>query len=204
MIVATSKVISAGDTYGRYVVDSVWKEDGRLFARVNCNCGSPTRYVRADNLRDGRSQSCGCLQREAVTTHGAWSHPLFPVWSRMLSRCENTKDKRYPRYGGRGITVCDRWHDVRKFIEDMQDGYQHRLTIDRIDNDGNYEPANCKWSTRKQQNRNYSRNVILEHDGKRLCVADWAIETGINPKVLYDRVARGWTAARALTAPIKR
>ena len=202
MIEVTSKVFSPGDTYGRFAVLGVYKDiehGSRIYVRVQCSCGSPPRYVRNDTLKDGTSQSCGCLQREATTKHGAWGKPLFNVWTGMVRRCTNPKDKKYQRYGGRGIKVCDRWLNVKNFIADMTEGYEKGYQIDRINNDGNYEPSNCQWATTKQQTRNYSRNVVLDHDGKRMCVVDWAEVVGISPKVIYERVAAGWSAKDALT-----
>jgi len=208
MIQTTSKVISTGDVYGRFSVLGIYREADplvkQLFARVQCSCGSPPRYVRSDDLRNGKSQSCGCLHKERVTKHGAWGNPLYTVWKSMVDRCTNPANKKYPRYGGRGIAVCNRWHDIGNFIADMSQGYKKGLTIDRRDNDGNYEPDNCRWATAKQQTRNYSRNVVLEHDGRSLCAVDWAIEAGLPAKVLYDRISAGWTASRALTTPVKR
>lgn len=204
MIKVTSEAFSPGDTYNRFAVLGVFRDEERrnkLYLRVQCSCGSPPRYVRADNIKDGRSQSCGCLQREASTKHGAWGKPLFNIWKGMIQRCTNPKDKRYQRYGGRGIQICARWLDVNNFIADMTEGYEKGLQIDRINNDGNYEPANCKWSTTKQQTRNYSRNVVLDHDGKRMCVVDWADIVGISAKIIYERVAAGWSAKDALTKP---
>ena len=207
MIESTSKVAKTDDRFGRYVVLGIYTDPmvkKHRFARVQCDCGSPPRYTRIDGLTSGAAKSCGCLQKESVTKHGEWKNPLFKVWKGILSRCTNPSDKRYARYGGRGITVCDRWFDVHNFINDMSEGYEKGLQIDRKDNNGNYEPDNCQWATTKQQTRNYSRNVILEHNGKRLCVVDWAVETGIDAKVLYDRVARGWNAYKCLTQPVKR
>jgi hypothetical protein len=205
MIETTSTIAAIGDTFGRYTVLGIFKEPDayRKYGRVQCSCGSPPRYVGLSNLRNGTAQSCGCLHRERVTKHGAWGHPLFGIWSAMVNRCQNPKDKRYERYGGRGIKVCERWLDVNNFIADMHPGHKPGLQIDRKDNDGPYHPGNCHWATTKQQTRNYSRNVILEHDGKRMCVVDWADETGISAKVLYDRVAHGWDASKALTKPVK-
>ncbi|MEI6282734.1 MAG: hypothetical protein WCP82_08480 [Alphaproteobacteria bacterium] len=204
MIETTSKVIAAGDVYGRYTVLGVFKEEGAYpkFGRVQCSCGSPPRYVGITALRSKQAQSCGCLHKERVTKHGEWKNPLFKVWKAMISRCSNTNDKRYPRYGGRGVVVCERWMDVHQFIADVERGYEPGLQLDRKNNDSGYEPSNCQWATAKQQTRNYSRNVVLEHDGKRLCVVDWAAEVGIPAPVLYDRIDRGWTAARTLTTSV--
>lgn len=132
-------------------------------------------------------------------THGMWGTPLFNVWSGMMARCTNPKDKRYPRYGGRGITICERWHDPRLFAEDMEPTYQKGLTIDRENNDGNYEKSNCRWITRQEQNRNYSRNRYLEHDGRRMLMVDWAAETGFSIKRISTRLKDGWSVHDALT-----
>lgn len=172
------------------------------FARVQCSCQSPIRYVNVSTLRNGGAQSCGCLHKERVTKHGQWSNPLFKVWKGMVSRCTNPKDKRYERYGGRGITVCDRWLDANNFISDMTAGYEKGLKIERKNNDSGYEPSNCEWASAKTQNRNYSRNIILTFEGKSLCAADWATEIGISEKVIYDRIARGWSTIRTLTTKV--
>ena len=206
MIETTSSVMKTGDISGRYTVLGIFKEEGKYpkYARCQCSCGSQIRFVPVSALRTGDAKSCGCLHKERVTKHGAWGKPLFGVWRAMISRCTNPKDKRYNRYGGRGIRVCDQWLDVNKFITDMTKGYEKGLQIDRKNNDGNYCPENCQWTTTKQQTRNYSRNVILEHDGKSLCLADWSIDTGINYGTLWTRIQSGWSPKRALTTPVKR
>ena len=204
MIETSSKVIKTGDKYGRYSVLGIFKEEEKYpkYARVQCECGSPVRYVPVDTLRSGTSKSCGCLQKEIVTKHGAWNNPLFNVWKNMISRCTKPNDKRYARYGGRGIKVCDRWLDVTNFIADMAIGYEKGLQINRKDNDGNYSNENCEWATTKAQTRNYSRNVVIEHNGKILCVVDWAIKTGIPAKTIYDRISHGWSPIDAITKPV--
>lgn len=196
-----SKSIFAGQQYGRYTVISTHCRVGTYlyFAYCQCECGSPPRYVSTTPLRNGQAASCGCLHKERVTKHGYWSHPLFSVWKGMMDRCYVTKNKRYARYGGRGITVCARWHDIKAFIDDMAKNYRKGLQIDRIDNDKDYSPDNCRWATTGEQTRNYSRNVILEYDGKSLCLADWSAITGIGYQVIWDRVQRGWSAERILT-----
>lgn len=205
MIETTSRVAKTGDRFGRYTILGIYfdpKISKQRYARVQCDCGSPPRYSRVDGLTSGKAQSCGCLHKEVVTTHGAWGTPLFKIWSAMIRRCTKPQDKKYHRYGGRGIKVCERWLNVNNFIDDMTEGYLAGLQIDRIDNDGNYEPSNCQWSTRKQQSRNYSRNVILEHDGKRMCVVDWSLVVGIPAKSIYQRISDGWSAKDTLTKPI--
>lgn len=203
MIETKSRLVAVGDVFGRYVVLGIFREQGsrHTYARVQCSCGSPPRYSRLDGLRNGKAQSCGCLHREVVTKHGAWNTPLFKVWKTMVDRCTNPKNHKYERYGQRGISVCKEWLDYHTFAKDMSHDYKDGLTIDRIDNDGNYEPGNCRWSTTKQQNRNYSRNLILEHDGKRMCVVDWAAEIGVPASALYYRVQAGWSVKRILTTP---
>jgi hypothetical protein len=126
-----------------------------------CECGRQ-KSVLANNLKGGYTQSCGCFQKErAAATQirhgghrrsGAW--PEYGVWCAMLTRCYNQKSRSYPYYGARGISVCERWHDFGNFISDMGRRPSPRLTIDRMDNDGNYEPANCRWATKGQQMRN--------------------------------------------------
>ena len=199
----TSKVMAAGDIYGRYTVLGIFKEENsyQKLAHVQCSCGSPPRYVQVGVLRNNGSQSCGCLHKERVSTHGQWGNPLLKVWRSMIDRCTNSKNKSYARYGARGIAFCDRWIDPLAFIEDMSKGYVPGLQLDRINNDGNYSPENCRWATTKTQTRNYSRNVILEYDGKKLCLADWSAKTGINYMTIWSRLKAGWSVKKTLSTP---
>lgn len=203
LIVSESSVLAVGDIYGRYTVLGVYKSrvGYQKYAHVQCSCGSKPRFVQVGQLRNGDSQSCGCLHKERVTKHGQWGTPLFTVWRSMMDRCTDQKNKRYQRYGGRGITVCDRWHDVHAFIADMTPGYSPGRQIDRINNDLGYSPENCRWATTRQQTRNYSRNVVVEFNGKAMCIADWAEQLGMNYGTLWDRLKQGWSAERALTTP---
>lgn len=204
MIPTTSKVVKPGDRFGRYTVLGLFKKPDAYpkYANCQCDCGSPERMVLIGVLRSGASRSCGCYHREVVTTHGAWGKPLFIVWSNMISRCTDPKNKRYARYGGRGISICEEWMDFHVFSRDMRPGFEPGLTIDRRDNDGNYCKDNCRWATRGQQNRNYSRNVLIEHDGKRLCLSDWAPIVGIPMKRLSARIKAGMDPVEALTTPM--
>ncbi len=143
-------------------------------------------------MRLGHSTGCGCegkvRQISSVTTHGLTDHRLFAVWSGMMYRCYNPKSPAYPDYGGRGIYVCDRWHDVAAFVADNDALFSPGLTIDRIKNDGPYEPSNIRWTTRHIQTRNYRRNVMITHHGRTMCLFDWAHEIGVKPRTLWARI----------------
>ena len=189
-IEAESSVIKAGDKYGRYTVLGIFQapKGYQKYAHVQCRCGSAPRYVQIGTLRNGEAQSCGCLHKERVSTHGLSGTALFIKWSGMIRRCTNPRDKRYGRYGGRGITVCKEWLDVNQFISDMGPTFRQGFTLDRIDNDGPYAPNNCRWVTRKVQNRNYSRNVLITYNGETKCLKQWAEDLGLNYGTLWDRV----------------
>jgi hypothetical protein len=115
----------------------------------------------------------------------------------------NPKDKNYKHYGGRGITICERWNSFVLFLADMGERPSGH-TIDRIDNDGNYEPGNCRWATMAEQLRNTRRTVHLTHDGRTMCLEDWSRETGIHRGTIYSRLQLGFTVAEALTLPTTR
>jgi hypothetical protein len=121
----------------------------------------------------------------------------------MIRRCTNPDSTGYARYGGRGITVCDRWREsFANFLADMGPKPTPRHTIDRINNDGNYEPGNCRWATGKEQCRNTRRNRYIEHDGRRMTQVEWCEETGMIKATLCCRLKSGWSVAAALTTPV--
>lgn len=146
-----------GQVFGRLTVLGRFRTTKtRTHWRCRCSCGKYT-IVRVDSLTSGTSKSCGCLAEELHITHGHYRNnkhsPTYSSWANMKKRCLSSKYPRYRDYGGRGITVCDRWLDFNLFLEDM--GLRPGgMSIDRLDNDGNYEPSNCKWSTPKQQANN--------------------------------------------------
>lgn len=149
-----------GKKYGKLTV--IEKDGGDTAGarwKCVCDCGNVIT-VRGTNLRRGLTTSCGCHQKNVVkmenTTHGQYTSRLHRIWSAMKQRCYNPRNKAYINYGGRGISVCDDWiHDFSAFSEwALSNGYNDTLTIDRINNDGNYEPDNCRWQTRAQQNKN--------------------------------------------------
>ena len=137
-----------------------------------------------------------------MTTHGMTKTNLHKVWLQMRDRCKNKANKSYKNYGGRGITICKRWDNFAKFYIDMGE-CPKGLTLERIDNDGNYEPSNCKWSTRTEQNNNSRINVIIEYKGQRLTMAEWARLIGIKYNTLLYRLRRyNWPIEKALTKKI--
>lgn len=199
----TSSVVRAGDIFGNYTVKDVFRRPGKYpkYAVVECSCGSRARFVKLSCLRSGEARSCGCYQREAVTKHGLWKNPVFRCWKAMMSRCYNPKDKRFARYGGRGISVCERWQNPKHFVEDMTPDFAPGLTIERIENNREYEPNNCRWATHAEQNRNYSRNIVLEYAGESMCLKDWSIKIGLNYGTLWERYKTGWSIEKMLTTP---
>jgi len=156
------KAALAQQRFGRWLVTGAAESrvtpggSTKAYWRCICDCGI-TKEVRAEHLRLGRTDSCGCLKRELAAeqkfVHGGTGTALYDVWVQMIQRCENPKNKRYPDWGGRGIAVCDRWHDFALFREDMGEPPE-RTSIDRIDNDKNYMPGNCRWSTALEQAKN--------------------------------------------------
>lgn len=132
-------------------------KEKRRYGLFKCYCGSEFK-AQTTTIKTGHTTSCGCYRRQMLkekqTKHGLRYHSIYKFWKSMIYRCTNPKYKKYKDYGGRGITVCDRWLDVRNFIEDMYPTYEKGLSIDRINNNGNYELSNCRWTTMAVQQIN--------------------------------------------------
>ena len=151
-----------------------------------CFCGNCLNHaiVQGGSLRSGATQSCGCLRREKVTTHGMHASPEYPIWKGMNSRCYNPKNSSFGNYGGRGITVCKRWRDSPEaFFADMGPKPSPKHTLDRIDNSKGYFPENCRWALPAEQARNRRSNVFITHaeTGEKLCQVDWSLKLGGRP-----------------------
>lgn len=157
-----------GNRYDRLIVIKRSHTDKDHFIRWECLCDcGKTTYSRAQSLKEGRIKSCGCLNNEKrserVTTHGLSKIPIYHVWKGMRQRCSNPNNKRYHRYGGRGIKICPEWDSAEVFIKwALEHGYKKGLTIEREDNDGNYEPSNCCFVTVKINTQNSSSCIITK------------------------------------------
>lgn len=171
--------------------------------RCRCECGN--EFIADGNcIRRGSATSCGCDNSEKLCDHGM-SKPEHPqhwawiVWSGMRRRCYTVSDSAYNRYGGRGIKICDAWlESVRQFYADMGDRPTPKHTIERIDNNGNYEPGNCVWATRAEQTENQRSTKLLTFQGESLSISKWARRLGISRRTLSRRIASGWTVEQAL------
>lgn len=190
-----------GKVFGRWTVIQYagYKRGATWLCR--CECGT-MKEVRSDHLRYGKSTSCGCYKvtvtaKETgvkITKHGMRRTRLYREWIGMKQRCSpSCSADAYDRYYGRGIRVCAEWKDnFEAFAEwALAHGYSDTLTIDRIDNDGNYEPSNCRWATSTEQANNRSTSHIITSGGKSLTLKEWAKELGVNYNTLKNRIARG-------------
>lgn len=169
-----------------------------------CACGVE-RVVLTGGLRSGSTKSCGCLKRDVLRKHGHGvldRSPEYQAWAHMRGRCLNPRIKNFARYGGRGISICERWNEFANFLADMGPRPSRGHSLDRINNDGHYTPENCRWATRHQQTRNTSRNVMWTQGGVTRCLADWARDFGINIATVHARLRTGWTVEEALTTPV--
>lgn len=167
-----------------------------------CDCGSITTVI-GGGLKRGATKSCGCLHkervREASTTHGMHTHPAYKAWEDMKRRCNDVNHKSYGNYGGRGIVVCERWLEgFEEFWENLGGTWKEGLSLDREDNDGNYEPSNCKWSTKSEQQCNKRSNKMVETEWGLLPLVKAAKRSGINYQTLMSRLNNGWSVDKAL------
>lgn len=187
-----------GRRFGRLVVVKLVGRRGynqRHHWLCRCDCGS-SKVIAGQALKAGATRSCGCLVRETSakvhTTHGMRRTPIYQAWSSMRTRCENPNNISYSRYGGRGIRICKRWETFDNFYEDMGPTWFVGASLERINVNGNYQPSNCKWIKSAEQARNRTSSIILSTPAGKMIAKDAAALYGLNPKVLYDRIAANW------------
>lgn len=206
---------SPTNKYGRWTVleKAVRNRSGKLRWTCKCDCGTE-RIVLQDTLLSGASQSCGCLSVESFVhrnrvnkrTHGntvGGYSPEYRAWLHIRNRCCNPNVKDFPHYGGRGITICDRWRDsFEAFLADMGKRPSSRHSVDRIDVNANYTPGNCRWATSRQQQNNRRDNFIVIVGGKTITLRDACRSAGVNYNLVWLRINRqGWTLFEAVTTP---
>ena len=165
-----------------------------------CDCGG-RKLASQSSLRRGTPKSCGCLARPLppiTIKHGMFGHPLYKTWEGMMARCYNENNKDFCLYGGRGIDVCERWHNPRLFAEDMSPRPDGR-TLDRIDNSRGYSPDNCRWATAMQQHANKRSNKLFTINGETLHQREWCRRYNIPVSTFTNRMNEGLEPLTALT-----
>ena len=203
----------SGRRFGRLIALELLRVNGRRHYRCACDCGAE-KIVSASHLKHGRVVSCGCYSREQsrnrgraqLTKHGhrAARTPTYYTWQSMHSRCYRPSNPNFHSYGGRGISVCDRWHVFEHFLQDMGER-PPGCTLDRFpDQNGDYRPDNCRWATAKQQGRNTRQNRYIEAFGEQLTVVEWAERTGLSHQCLLNRISAGWAPERIVSTPSAR
>ena len=198
----------SGRVFGRLTVICRVKHSGkgvRWFCK--CSCGNE-KQVAGNHLRSGSTVSCGCHAAESTSSrsfiHGRTKSTEYKSWSAMKQRCTNTRNAEFYLYGGRGVSVCNRWIDsFENFIKDMGNKPKG-MSLDRIDTNGNYCPENCRWATDEQQNNNTRKNKFITHEGKTLSHTQWSKLLGGNPNLVYLRIREGWDDMSAVTTPVNR
>ena len=170
-----------------------------------CDCGTEKAVAQAA-LRGGKTVSCGCKRGALIsahrTTHGKTKTKLFGVWAAMHNRCNNPRYPQFALYGGRGVQVCDEWGAFECFeLWALSAGYAEGLSIDRVNNDGHYEPTNCRWTDAYVQGANKRNNRHITHEGATRTLSEWARHGGIPTNVLHSRLRNGWPMSRAIAEP---
>ncbi len=194
----------AGTQFGRWTVirkHEIRGKYGEVFWLCRCKCGTE-KLVKAAVLRNGESQSCGCFHRERVTKHGMFGSREWKTWNSLLQRCENPNSPDYPRYGGRGISICAAWHEFEHFYIDMGDR-PAGTSLDRINVDEGYCPENCRWASATVQQRNRRDAIMVEWRGKTKNIHDWAEQLGLVMSTLKNRLGAGWSVEEAFTTPAR-
>lgn len=193
-----------GERFGRLVILKRIGHRGKsTLWLAQCDCGN-THKVTSNLLLQGACRSCGCLRKELRTKHSMSNSKLYDVYISMKGRCYNPNWCNYKNYGGRGIKVCKEWKSsfIPFYTWAINNGYKEGLSIDRIDNNGNYEPSNCRWVSQKDQSNNTSRNRYLTYNGETLTPAQWAEKLGIPVSRIRRRIKSGWSIEKILFTPV--
>lgn len=197
--------VKPGEKYSRLTVISESEKVNYIrYFNCICDCGNKLK-VRIYSLVNGNTKSCGCLDRDKLikrnTKHSMCGTRIYRIWCVMKDRCYNKKTPNYKFYGKKGVSVCKEWLNFKPFYDwALKNNYNEKLTIDRINFKGNYEPDNCRWVTMKTQNRNKSSNRLIKFENETKCLSAWAETIGINETSLSNRI-KNWGLKKALTTP---
>jgi hypothetical protein len=178
-----------------------------MYGNFQCAFCAEVRERVVSHVRTGYVKSCHCQNSARTTRHGqavpGAESPAYSAWCAMKKRCLNPRHRNFRDYGGRGISVCERWLVFENFFADMGDRPAH-TSLDRIDNNAGYCPENCRWTSIKEQNNNRRSNTILRFRGKALTISQWSRETGIKDCTISERLRRGWTVKMTLTTAVRK
>jgi len=176
---------------------------------IECYCGK-VFTCRLSKIKSGHTRSCGCFHKadmsNRLTKHGLSNHKLYECWRNMIGRCYDPKNINYPRYGAKGITVCEEWkNDFMSFYNwGIKTGFAKGLELDRFPNNkGNYQPNNCRLATKTENLRNRVNNMYVEYNGENILANEWSKRLGANSNVVYGRIKLGWDIESAVTTPAK-
>lgn len=199
----------SGNRFGRLVAKELTRINGKPFWICECDCGN-LKTTRLSELKSGRCRSCGCFQKELASermkrcrfgvTHGLSKTPEHNAWCLMKGRCHNKNHPRYMEWGGRGISVCEKWrHNFLAFLNDVGQRPSMLHSIDRIDGKKGYEPGNVRWATKKEQSRNRPGFVWNIKDGDRsYCLTEFSEKHGLNRECVKYRLENGWSMERVI------
>lgn len=227
---ATAK-IRIGEKFNRLLIQDEYKKSGckHRIALCLCDCGTVKEFNK-NRVTSGATKSCGCYASEMARisinatrltrvlspearkkmggdtrfkpTHGMKKTPIYAVWNSMISRCTLESCTSYRNYGARGVYVCEKWRKFENFYSDMGDR-PDGMTLERIDNDGNYFPENCKWDTPKNQSRNKRTNRLISYKGETRCLVEWSEIFNLKQNTLSRRLKLGWSLEKAFTQKVK-
>ena len=198
-----------GEKFGKLTVLKRVGKDGSFATWLCvCDCGRET-IVRSRSLWSGNTKSCGCSHYFKGSAHINYKHgqsksKLYNVWNGLKARCFNKNTKEYQYYGARGINMCAEWKENFQsfYFWAKENGYLSGFSLDRIDNNGDYEPANCRWVTKAEQNNNKRSNVRISFKGQSKTMKQWADSFGISYKLLHSRINKlGWSFEKAISTP---